>query len=120
METRGEDQRRLRVPRDACAALPTALGDHGVWRPDVTSLTDPDGREEVRAWVQVSTVKEPSCARSQDRILRGAPGPQDIQGITALSPGRPWQGWGNEPPTPACLSGVLAGVGLILRGEKSG
>ena len=35
-ETRGEDRGS---PRDACAALPTAMGDHGVWCPDVTSLS---------------------------------------------------------------------------------
>lgn len=49
---------------------------------------------------------------------QGALRPQDIQVITALSLGRPWQGCGNESPTPVSLSGVLARQGLGLKGNK--
>ena len=65
-------------------------------------------------------MKEPSCTRSQGRTLRGALGPQDIQVISALSTGSLRQGPGNEPPTPACLSGIVAGEGLVLSGASLG
>ena len=55
-------------------------------------------------------MKEPSCARSQGRTLRGALGVQDIQIVTAFSPGRPRQACGNEPPL------LLASQGSWLRG----
>ena len=77
----------------------------------------------MRAWVRYlgsgQQSKEPSCARSQGGTLWGALGPQDIQVINVLSPWSPQQGWGNEPPTPTCLSGVLAREGLDLRGAMS-
>ena len=78
----------------------------------------------MRAWVRCPGSDQQSegtsCAKSQGRTLRGALGPQDIQVNTALSPGRPRQGCRNEPPTPACFSGVLAREGLVLRGPRSG
>ena len=77
-------------------------------------------RVQVTRVKESSCDKESSCVNSQGGTLRGALGPQDIQVINALSPGRPWQGWVNEPPTPACLSGVLAGEGLVLRGAILG
>ena len=71
-------------------------------RCDITDLTGRSGSEGLgqRPWVQVSRVKEPSCARSQGRTLRGPLVPQDIQVVTAFSPGRSRQGCGNEPPKP--------------------
>ena len=84
-------------------------------RCDITDLTGRSGSEGLgqRPWVQVSRVKEPSCARSQGRTLRGPLVPQDIQVVTAFSPGRSRQACGNEPPqTPVSLSVVLAQEGL--------
>ena len=122
-ETQGENQRRLRVPRGCMCSPPNSPGGPGVMA-SRCDVTDPDGRGGVRpgsgVWVQVSRVKEPSCARSQARTLRGALGPQGIQVVNAFSPGRPRQGCRNEPPSPACLSGVLAGESLVLRGARSG
>lgn len=117
-ETQGEDRGS---PRDACVALRTAVGDHGMWRPDMTSLTPLRGRSDGlghRACVQVSRLKEPSCAGSQGRILTGALGPQDIQVVTAFIPGRPRQACGNEPSLLLSSQGSWLGEMLALRRAK--
>ena len=63
-------------------------------------------------------MKEPSCDRSQGRTMRGAVGAQDIQVVTAFSPGRPPQACGNEPPLLLAFQGSWLGGMLALRRAK--
>ena len=50
--------------------------------------------------------------------MRGALGAQDIQVVTAFSPGRPPQACGNEPPLLLAFQESLLGGMLALRRAK--
>ena len=95
VETRGEDQRRLRVPREyMCCPPDSPGGPRGMAsRCDITDPTGRWGSEGLgqRARVQVSRVKEPSHARSQGSRGRGLWGPRTYRSslLSALGdPGR--------------------------------